>query len=81
MSSRLVCHLHKSLYGLKQSPGAWFGLFNEVIQKFSMTLCDDDHSMFYRHTIVGCIYLVVYVDDIVLIGNDDHDIIQIFLED
>ena len=31
-----VCHLRKSLYGLKQSPPAWFGKFNQVIEKFGM---------------------------------------------
>ena len=31
-----VCHLQKSLYGLKQGPGARFGKFSEVIEKFGM---------------------------------------------
>ena len=31
-----VCRLRKSLYGLKQSPGAWFDKFIEVIEKFGM---------------------------------------------
>ena len=31
-----VCRLRKSLYGLKQSPCAWFGKFSEVIEKFGM---------------------------------------------
>ena len=31
-----VCRLRKSLYGLKPSPCAWFGKFNEKIEKFGM---------------------------------------------
>jgi len=39
-----------------------------------MTRSKTDHSVFYRHSNAGCIYLVVYVDDIVLTGSDHHDI-------
>nr|KYP62842.1 Retrovirus-related Pol polyprotein from transposon TNT 1-94 [Cajanus cajan] len=76
-SSNLVCCLCKSLYGLKQSPRAWFGRFNTVTQQFGMTRSEADHSVFYRHSTVGCIYLIVYVDDIVLTGSDHHGISQI----
>ena len=41
-----------------------------------MTRNTTDHSIFYHHTSSGqCIYLIVYVDDIVITGND-HDGIQ-----
>jgi len=76
-SSALVCHLRKSLYGLKQSPRAWFGKFSSVVQQFGMTRSEGDHSVFYRHSSAGCIYLVVYVDDIFLTGSDHHGISQV----
>jgi len=42
-----------------------------------MTRSEADHLVFYRHTSVGCIYLVVYVDDIVLTRSDHHGISQV----
>ena len=65
-----VCHLRKSLYGLKQSPRAWFGKFSEVIEKFGMQKSKSDHSVFYKNSQVSIILLVVYVDDIIITGND-----------
>ena len=64
------CRLHKSLYGLKQSPSAWFGKFSEVIEKFGLHKSKFDHSIFYINSQAGIILLVVYVDDIVITGND-----------
>ena len=65
-----VCHLRKSLYGLKQSPRAWFGKFSQAVEKFGMQKSKSDHSVFYRRSTAGIILLVVYVDDIVITGND-----------
>ncbi|RVW96741.1 Retrovirus-related Pol polyprotein from transposon TNT 1-94 [Vitis vinifera] len=47
--SDLVCKLRRSLYGLKQSPRAWFGRFSSVVQKFGMLRSEADHSVFYHH--------------------------------
>ena len=41
-----VCRLRKSLYGLKQSPCAWFDKSSEVIEKFGMQNNKFDHSIF-----------------------------------
>ena len=65
-----VCRLHKSLYGLKQFPRAWFGKFSQVIEKFGIQKSKSDHSIFYRNSEAGIILLVVYVDDIVIIESD-----------
>ena len=73
--SGLVCRLRRSLYGLKQSPQAWFGRFSSVVQEFGMLRSTADHSFFYHHNSSGqYIYLVVYVDDIVITGNDQDGI-------
>ena len=58
-SSALVCCLHKSLYGLKQSHRAWFEKFSKVFQHFGMTCNEVNLSVFYCHSSVGCIYLIV----------------------
>ena len=73
--SDLVCRLLHSLFGLKQSPRAWFGRFSYVVQKFGMTRSTSGHFIFYHHTSLGqCIYLIVYVDDIVITGSDQDGI-------
>ncbi|RVW41707.1 Retrovirus-related Pol polyprotein from transposon TNT 1-94 [Vitis vinifera] len=73
--SGLVCRLRRSLYGLKQSPRAWFSRFSSVVQEFGMLRSTADHSVFYHHNSLGqCIYLVVYVDDIVITGSDQDGI-------
>ena len=69
--SSLVCKLRRSLYGLKQSPRAWFSRFSSVLQEFGMIQITTDHSVFYHHSFTGkCIYLIVYVDDIVITGTN-----------
>ena len=58
---RKVYRLRKSLYGLKQSPYAWFGKFNQAVEEFSMQKSKFDHFIFYRNSSSGIILLVVYV--------------------
>lgn len=46
-----------------------------VIQEFGMVLSEGDHFVFYCYFTLGlCIYLVVYIDDIVIPCNDDEGI-------
>ena len=48
--SGLVYKLHRSLYGLKHSPQAWFSRFSLVVQEFGMIRSITDHSVFYHQT-------------------------------
>ncbi|CAL9017436.1 unnamed protein product [Prunus brigantina] len=50
----VVCKLRKSLYGLKQSPRAWFGRFAASMKKFGYVQSNSDHSLFLkRHKETG----------------------------
>ncbi|RVW85258.1 Retrovirus-related Pol polyprotein from transposon RE1 [Vitis vinifera] len=70
-----VCKLKKSLYGLKQSPRAWFERFGKVIKHYGYTQSQADHTMFYKHSNEGkVVILIVYVDDIVLTGDDCNEL-------
>ncbi|RDY07459.1 putative mitochondrial protein, partial [Mucuna pruriens] len=58
-------------------PRAWFGKFSHVVHNFETT-SEADHSVFYYHSSFGkCVYLVVYVDDIVIPRNDDIKFFQL----
>ncbi|XP_022883114.1 uncharacterized protein LOC111399852 [Olea europaea var. sylvestris] len=70
-----VCGLRKSLYGLKQSSRAWFERFGRVIKSHGYNQGQADHTMFYRHTDGDKVaILIVYVDDIILTGDDSNEI-------
>jgi hypothetical protein len=70
-----VCKLKKALYGLKQSPRAWFERFSRAMQRFGYKQSQADHTLFIKHTTQEKVTaLIVYVDDIVLTGNDDREI-------
>ena len=72
----LVCRLKKSLYGLKQSPRMWYQKFDTFIQGLGFTRRKADHCVYFKLIGYRVIYLVLYVDDMSLVGND-KEIIQI----
>ncbi|XP_076951121.1 uncharacterized protein LOC143624310 [Bidens hawaiensis] len=43
-----VCRLKKSLYGLKQSPRAWFGGFTLAMRKYGYQQGNSDHTLFIK---------------------------------
>ncbi|KAL4347272.1 hypothetical protein GQ457_17G002930 [Hibiscus cannabinus] len=49
-SSRLVCKLNKSIYGLKQASRQWFGTFSQVVLKCGFNQSPSDHSLFVKGT-------------------------------
>lgn len=69
-----VCRLKKALYGLKQSPRAWFGRFTTAMKKDGYKQSNADHTLFIKKQgdFVTC--LIIYVDDMIITGNDTNEI-------
>lgn len=72
-----VCKLKKTIYGLKQSPWAWFERFKTAMINVGYKQVQVDHTLFTRHQGSKIIALIVYVDDIVVTGNDEVEITQL----
>ena len=71
--SHKVCRLKKSLYGLKQSPRAWFGRFTKSMIDFGYHQSNSDHTLFLKKQQGKITALIVYVDDMVVTGNDPEE--------
>jgi hypothetical protein len=69
-----VCKLNKSLYGLKQSPRAWFGKFSQSMKNYGFKQSQADHTLFLKCDRGKLTALIVYVDDMVVTGNDEEGI-------
>ncbi|XP_016649734.1 PREDICTED: uncharacterized mitochondrial protein AtMg00810-like [Prunus mume] len=69
-----VCKLKKALYGLKQSPLAWFGRFITAMKKFGYRQTNTDHTLFIKHMAGEVTLLIIYVDDMIVTGDDTVEI-------
>ncbi|KAL4018433.1 hypothetical protein IC575_022029 [Cucumis melo] len=69
-----VCLLRRALYGLKQAPRAWFATFSSTITQLGFTSSLHDTALFTRHTPQGIVLLLLYVDDMIITGNDPQAI-------
>ena len=66
----MVCKLKRSIYGLKQASRSWNIKFDQAIKSFGFEQNLDEPCVYKRHQDDLVMFLVLYVDDILLIGND-----------
>ncbi|WVZ24349.1 hypothetical protein V8G54_002893 [Vigna mungo] len=65
-----VCLLQKSLYGLKQSPRQWYRKFDDFLIKLNFKRCNYDDCVYTLNHDGEMLYLLLYVDDILIASSD-----------
>jgi hypothetical protein len=70
----LVCRLKKALYGLKQAPRAWSDKIGQYLITSGFQTSNVDFSLYVKKTNHGIVIIVIYVDDLIIIGDSNVDI-------
>uniref|UniRef100_A0A2N9HE87 Reverse transcriptase Ty1/copia-type domain-containing protein n=1 Tax=Fagus sylvatica TaxID=28930 RepID=A0A2N9HE87_FAGSY len=65
-----VCRLRKAIYGLKQAPRAWYTALKSAILQLGFSNSKADFSLFIYSQGSTLCYFLVYVDDLVITGNN-----------
>ncbi|KAL1220946.1 Retrovirus-related Pol polyprotein from transposon RE2 [Cardamine amara subsp. amara] len=69
-----VLKLRKAIYGLKQSPRAWYHKLSFTLTAKGFRRSEADHTLFTSQSAQGIIVVLVYVDDLIISGNDQAGI-------
>ena len=70
VESNKVCHLRHALYSLKQAPWAWFAKLSSTIFRLGYTASPYNSALFLRRINKSTILLLLYVNDMIIIGDD-----------
>ncbi|KAJ9551376.1 hypothetical protein OSB04_015421 [Centaurea solstitialis] len=65
-----VCKLKRSIYGPKQASRSWNLCFHEKVKEFGFSRSEDESCVYVKASGSNVVFLVLYVDDILLIGNN-----------
>ena len=73
----IVYKLNKSLYGLKQASRCWFAMLFAALKHYGFWQSLSDYSLFVLHRPGVHIVVLVYIDDLIILG-DNHEAITEF---
>jgi len=76
-NSMLVCKLHKSIYGLKQSSRAWHTKLSIALESLGFTRSCADSSLFIKIVFDHTLVVLIYVDDLIITGSNEASIAQL----
>jgi hypothetical protein len=69
-----VCKLQKAIYGLKQTPRVWFSWLSSRLLDLGFHSSKLDTSLFICCNSVYTIYVLIYVDDIIITSSSNQAI-------
>ena len=72
-----VCRLKKSLYGLEQEPKAWNTTLTKDLATLDFNPIDTAGSVFVRSKNTCLSYIIVYVDDMLIVTHEEREATQI----
>jgi hypothetical protein len=71
------CHMRKSIYGLKQASRQWYLKFDETIRSFGFKENEEDTCIYAKFRSRIFIFLILYIDDILLASSDVSLLLEI----
>ena len=71
-----VLRLRKAIYRLKQSPRAWYHKLSCTLEEKGFKRSEADHTLFTHQSPRGIVVVLVYVDDLIISGNDKEGILE-----
>ncbi|KAL2635925.1 hypothetical protein R1flu_007404 [Riccia fluitans] len=72
-----VCRLRKAIYGLKQASRAWYTKFDACLQRLGFIESSADENVYIRKGTHSILIVLLYVDDMLIVGNNMHLITQL----
>ena len=69
-----VCKLRKALYGLRESPRAWYKCLDEYLTKIKFKMSNVDYCLYTQGEGVDQIYLLIFVDHLLICSKSKKKI-------
>ena len=72
-----VYKLEKALYGLRESPRAWYECFDNYMENLKFIRSESDYCLYVKYENDEAIYLILFVDDLLICGKNKKKIDEI----
>jgi hypothetical protein len=73
----LAYRLNKTLYNLKQAPIVWSDKIGQYLITSGFQTTNANFSLYVKNTGHGIVIIIIYVDDLIIIRDNDADIFDL----